>query len=98
MPWKRLGEGNFNTTYIDEEKKEVLKVAKGTTYSVDALADTPRRSIRLWNILNPDLPKARFVLDPVLGAGWVCSYIHGRQSNAKEIHLALIDIYKREGG
>lgn len=68
-----LGRGWEKATLIQrilmKKKKEVLKVAKGTTYSVDALADTPRRSIRLWNLLNPELPKARFVLDPVLGPG-----------------------------
>ncbi|MCW8451300.1 hypothetical protein [Legionella quinlivanii] len=93
MPWKKLGGGSFNTTYVNVEKGEVLKIQK-ECYETDL----PQRSVRLWNEINSHIkPPARVVRSEQFGPGWICPYIKGRQSTDEEMVGALIDIFSRTG-
>ncbi len=56
IKWKDLGKGSYNNTYISPDGLSVLKVC----HKEDAKTDSPERSVRIWNELNPDLsPPAR---------------------------------------
>lgn len=90
-------EGSYNKIYINEEQKLILKVQKLLNNSTDAY-DTPKRSVELYNLLNPD-PKFKAVEydDPEHGKGWVCPFVEGTQASDQEISDKLIDIFNKTG-
>ena len=90
--WYFLGEGSYNKAFRSDDGKEVLKIPK-----MGHATDTPERSVRLWNEINPHIfPPARLVT--VDGhQGWVCPYIEGVQSTDEEISAALIKIFNNSG-
>ena len=92
MPWQKLGEGTFNTVYVNDDKRCVLKIPKDVNQS-----DAPERAVRLWNELNPDFGPAyvNMLLDCELG--WICPYIEGRQASDEVMQDALIHIFNRTG-
>lgn len=73
--WIFLGGGGFNLVYGNAKLGLVFKEAHHT----DLGTDTPERSVRLWNIINPDLkPKAKLATIIVDGKkihGWTCPYV-----------------------
>lgn len=94
--WNLLGKGSFNKAYLSDDGQEVLKIQKSN--ALIAEADTPERSVRLWNLINPNVqPPARLETDAALGAGWVCPYIEGVQASDEDMVSALIDIFNRTG-
>lgn len=95
MGWRRLAEGEYNKVYINAEETEVFKVQL-----TEHDSDNPERSVRLWNLMNPDVyPErpARLHDDRVLGRGWICPYICGEQANDHDISTALLQIFNRTG-
>ncbi|RAP34657.1 hypothetical protein B1207_15385 [Legionella quinlivanii] len=94
MPWKKLGEGAFNTAYVNDEETLVFKKPQ----SAGQATDTPERAVRIWNEINSHIKPAAEVhkLEP-LGRGWTCPYIKGRQATDREISTAVIDIFNRTG-
>jgi len=89
MVWQYLGQGKYNRVYVDRKKGLVLKRAINSNLSYDQ----PERSVRLWNIINPNLePAASLHRD-----GWTCPYIEGRQATDHETHLHLIETYQNTG-
>ncbi|KTD68595.1 MULTISPECIES: hypothetical protein [Legionella] len=93
MAWKKLGSGVYNDTYVSDDGTRVLKIQKRE----NEITDSPERSVRLWNEINPDLKPPAAIIQTEFGLGWVCPYIKGRQSTDKEISAALIDIFNRTG-
>lgn len=94
MPrWVRLGSGSYNIAYRDESKTRVLKIQRDSS----DLTDSPSRSARVWNEVNPHIPPPATVASTEHGEGWVCPYVEGRQSSDKEMAHGLIDIYSRTG-
>src|SRR5579862_5463842 len=92
--WKLLGQGSFNTVYKSSDNKLVFKVQHkhGST-------DTPYRSVRLWNQINPHLfPLAEIKCYPGFGIGWVCPFVEGRQATDAEMCKKLIDIFNNTAG
>ncbi|MFJ1267112.1 hypothetical protein ACD661_00915 [Legionella lytica] len=90
--WAFLGAGNYNDVYKSADGKCILKVQK----NVDATTDSPERSARLWNLINPNLPPAT-IIESEHGLGWVCPYIEGEQASDAEISLGLLDVYNKTG-
>lgn len=97
MPWKILGSGSYNTAYSNDDDTEVLKIQHPPEPGDEESAtyDTPLRSVRLWNEINPHLP-ARLV-DSEHGPGWVCPFIKGSQASDKDIAKTVVDIFNRTG-
>ena len=96
MPgWKKLPDvGVYNNVYRSDDGLEVLKIQKDSA----VLTDKPERSVRLWNLLNPDLlPPARILEMTPYGRGWVCPFVQGRQSTDKERVSAFIHIFNSSG-
>ncbi|KTC71686.1 hypothetical protein Lbir_1541 [Legionella birminghamensis] len=92
MGWKKLGEGAFNTVYVNDDKTTVLKIAKDCSAT-----DKPERSVRIWNEINAHIKPSATVVDSPLGKGWCCPYIEGKQASDKEISQSVIDIFNRTG-
>ncbi|MCE3044404.1 hypothetical protein [Legionella sp. 16cNR16C] len=93
MPWKKLGSGSFNTTYVNADRTQILKIPK-ESYETDM----PQRAVRVWNEINAHIkPAAYAVRSKKHGLGWICPYIQGRQSTDEEMVGALIDIFTRTG-
>lgn len=92
MIWTKFGEGNYNTAYKNSQDTLVLKIPKKNNKT-----DLPKRSVRLWNEINPHLSPPAYILKTELGEGWVCPYIVGRIAQDHEIMPALLDIFKRTG-
>lgn len=95
MSWTLLGSGAYNDVYLSSDRKTVLKIQKIKHNPTDAY-DTPERSVKLWNYLNPDIAGAEVVMTK-FGKGWTCPYIEGEQASDEEISTALIDIYNKTG-
>jgi hypothetical protein len=92
------GAFNYVYTYFKNGKKMVLKIQRdtddaGIKYNDHNLTfDNPKRSIELWNSINPNVsPPA--ALHPW---GWTCPYIIQNASD-QEIYECLIDIFNRTG-
>ncbi len=86
--WKSLAGGAFNQVYINSDATLVFKEVHNTEFGTD----TPERSVRLWNLLNPNLkPKAKIttiMIDGVATQGWTCPYVpskHGQTLTEKEL-------------
>jgi hypothetical protein len=103
MPWFPLAHGNYNSVYSNSEeddKKTLVFKVQHVEHILESLrdADSPERSIRLWNLINPDLhPPAELHENPELGRGWVCPYVQGVQASDDEILAALLQIFNRTG-
>lgn len=91
--WKKLGEGTYNTVYVDSTKSKVLKIQK----DLEDKTDLPERSVRLWNLINHDLSPKAYVTDSVYGQGWISPYIEGQQASDHEIAQIVIDIFNKTG-
>ena len=89
--WNLMAQGAYNSVYLSEDGKWVLKIQK---YKSDE-TDAPQRSIRLWKAINPQLPA--YLVDTPVGGGWVCPYIKGSTPTDEDISRALITIYNRTG-
>lgn len=96
MKWVPLGHGSYNMAYRNEDSTLVFKVAMNHSPN-----DLPERSVRLWNLLNPNIqPPARIAKQKINGRlvkGWICPFVKGVQANDKEIRGALLDIFNRTG-
>ncbi|MBP6919190.1 MAG: hypothetical protein KBB94_09775 [Legionellaceae bacterium] len=86
--WRPLAGGSFNQVYINNEATLVFKEA----HSIEFSTDTPERSVRLWNLLNPNLkPEAKIatiVIDGQQVQGWTSPYVpskHGQTLTKKEL-------------
>ncbi|WP_298625141.1 hypothetical protein [uncultured Legionella sp.] len=90
--WILLGAGNYNDVYRSADRKRVLKIQKNK-----ADTDTPERSVRLWNMINPHMQPPATVIESEHGIGWVCPYVEGVQASDNEISLGLLDIYNSSG-
>lgn len=91
--WKPLAGGAFNQVYINSDATLVFKEVHNTEFGTD----TPERSVRLWNLLNPNLkPKAKIatiMIDGIPVQGWSCPYVpskHGQTLTEKE-HARLTE-------
>jgi hypothetical protein len=94
MPWKFLGEGEYNKTYHDPEQGLVLKIQKlAPDNDLTNQFDDPIRSVRLFELIT-GLP-AKVVVDPKYGRGWTYHYIKGDQAPDADISKELIAIYSR---
>lgn len=92
--WSPLGEGTYNRVYLSDDGLSVLKIQKDK----DDIADSPERSVRLWNEINPHLaPPAYIEKTEEFGEGWICPFVKGKQASDSQISNALIDIYNRCG-
>lgn len=87
--WEFLGSGSYNRAYINRGTNTVFNTQ---SESVAAATDSPERSVRLWNEINPHLrPKAEVMT--IMGEkGWTCPFVEGTQATDKEMRLALVDI------
>ena len=96
MKWIRIGKGSYNVAYRSEDSRLVFKVAQD-----DSPTDIPERSVRLWNLLNPNLqPPAQVSRQKISGkwvTGWTCPFVVGVQASDKEIRQGLIDVFNRTG-
>lgn len=76
--WKPLAGGTYNQVYLNTEATLVFKEVHNTEFDTD----TPERSVRLWNLLNPHLrPKAKIatvIIDRVKVYGWTCPYVQSK--------------------
>ncbi|MDI1353230.1 MAG: hypothetical protein PSV35_10775 [bacterium] len=90
--WRKIGAGAYNTAYVSDDGKSVLKIQKNPTET-----DDPERSVRLWNEINPNLPPPAAVVRTELGVGWVCPFVKGAQASDQDMKNGLIDIYNRTG-
>lgn len=89
IKWEKLGEGGYNKVYVNSERSLVLKIPKDMRDETD----TPERSVRLWNLINPDLqPKAA-----IYNRGWTCPFVKGVQASDDDMVEALINIYQKTG-
>jgi hypothetical protein len=81
--WKPLAIGGFNEVYVNAKAGLVFKTAQNSEDDTD----TPERSVRLWNLLNPDLkPKAKLatiLVDGYQVYGWTCPYIRNQYSKTQ---------------
>lgn len=94
MGWTKLGKGAFNFAYKSDDGKSVFKVQQDASEKTD----TPDRSVRLWNEINPHLPPPATVTeDKELGKGWICPFVEGRQSADNEMSDALVSIFNNTG-
>lgn len=78
--WDPLAGGGNNEVYVNFKTRMVFK----TVHNFDFETDTPERSVRLWNLLNPTVrPKAKITtvkIDGVKITGWTCPYIQNQYS------------------
>ncbi|PJD93220.1 MAG: hypothetical protein CK424_03265 [Legionella sp.] len=78
--WRVLGTGAFNVAYLNRSGTLVFKSMHNDVFG----ADTPERSVRLWNQLNPNLkPKAKLATITIGGMkeyGWICPYVQSKHS------------------
>ena len=103
IKWDKVGEGNYNRTYISKEPFEyeidgisyfqrwVLKIPKKD--GIDDLKQEmnhPKRAVRLWNELNPTHPA---VILPSEG-GWLAPYLGYTKASDQEIAKTQIEIYR----
>ena len=92
--WLYLGAGSYNRAFRSKDGLEVLKIQKNKA----DMTDTPERSVRLWEQLNPappGPPPPPYICEHDFKLGWVCPYVEGRQSTDSEMSEALIGIYTR---
>ena len=95
--WTRLGAGSYNIAYRSDDGLQVLKIQKKKGATPIGEYDSPQRSVRLWNELNPKLPPPAYLAQTAKGTGWVCPYVEGRQASDDEMSAALIDIFNSSG-
>ena len=78
--WVPLAGGGNNEVYVNFKTRMVFK----TVHNFEFDTDTPERSVRLWNLLNPTVrPKAKITtvkIDGVKITGWTCPYIQNQYS------------------
>jgi len=93
--WTPLASGKYNHVYTNREGSLVMKIQRFQ----NTLTDAPERSVRLWNLINPNiLPKAHVAYDKHGSAvGWVCPFIVGKQASDEEIAIGIIDVFNRTG-
>lgn len=101
--WECRWHGNFNIVYfgILEQsmnglspgqyiyKRSYMTLKLRTPYEIDL--DTPKRSVRVWNEINPHFQAALYQ------DGWIAPFIEGTKPSKEEICDALIRIYKDTG-
>ena len=95
IQWIPLATGKYNRVFKKIDGTLVMKIQKDQNNE----ADLPERSVRLWNLINPDLmPKARVEYDHNgLAVSWVCPFIEGIQAPDDEMAVAIIDVFNRSG-
>ncbi len=99
--WTYLGGGSFNYAYVNKDRTTVLKIMQpkesnglGTDAEVPE-TDTPERSVRLWNEINPTPPFAtEFKMEDGTTA-WTCPYVSGEEPNGMELSIALINVFNK---
>lgn len=92
--WSKIGEGKYNSVYVNEERTHVFKIQNKDLTDPDTL-DSPERSVRVWREINPGLPAE--IIDSTLGKVWICPYIVGETPTHEEISNAVIEIFSRTG-
>lgn len=108
VQWSYLGSGCYNEVYKSDRPVLVsspgkppfrsflvFKIVKETS----DVTDTPERSVRIWNLLNPDFPASVHTVTEGNQAvtGWVAPFIEGWQASDSEIANKLVEIYERTG-
>jgi len=101
--WINLGRGNYNHVWKSNFSSDalvagesykgpwVLKYAIPSANPVTNAMNEKNRAIRLWNEINPDLPKAG-----LFKAGWIAPYINGiNPATDEEVATKLIEIFIR---
>ncbi|MFY7698193.1 MAG: hypothetical protein ACOVQX_05210 [Legionella sp.] len=96
LNWKILGSGAYNTVYRSNDGKLVLKIQKRLG-SLSDRYDSPERSVRLWNLINPSLEPKATIVNTELGRGWICPYVDGEKPTDEELSHALITIFNQTG-
>jgi hypothetical protein len=109
MPWFFLGKGTYNKVFTDAKNEPDRRFVSKVQLNVDASTrriDLPERSVRLWNLINPDIspPATVEVIDYINETGekvrskaWKCPYIRGRQATDHEIACELVRIFNTTG-
>ena len=85
LGWELIGAGTYNLVFRSPDGQSVFKVQKSPTLT----ADSPVRSVRVWNEIYADEIKSELIhpakVETIAGVeGWVSNYIEGRQSTDKE--------------
>lgn len=88
-----LSHGNHNLAYRSTDGCFVFKCAINSETDP---TDTPERSIRLWNLLNPGFP-AKVAYLHKKAIGWIAPFIRGTQPMSDEIIKKLFEIYQQTG-
>jgi hypothetical protein len=91
--WSKIGEGSYNVAYKNSGSTKVLKIQKNNEDQLD----TPERSVRLWNEINPNMPPPAELIQTSDGQGWVCPFVEGRQATDIEMAKGLIEIFNNTG-
>ena len=81
--WTLYNSGQYNFIFISGDKKNVLKIQKKNQSQKSYIYDLPERSVRLWNLLNPEYHAE--VVHTSIGKGWVCPFINGELPTDSEI-------------
>ncbi|OAJ33705.1 hypothetical protein [Piscirickettsia salmonis] len=87
IPWEFLGEGTYNKAYYNNGY--VLKVSKYPAITLD----TPNRSVRVFNEINPTLTKHA----EQSGNYWVSPYIQGHEAPPQQQINYILETYARTG-
>ncbi len=93
LSYQFFSNGNHNVAYQSVDKRWVFKSL------IDPVLDTtdsPERSVRLWNLINPRFP-ARVVYAGEKAIGWVAPFILGTKPANSEIVKKLFEIYEKTG-
>ncbi len=98
--WTVLGNGSINMAYKSGDGRSVFKLMH-VVEPDEQLMDTPERSVRLWNEMNPSLkPPARVSCEYVEGnleLGWVGPFVPGRQASDLEMKNKAISTFNEVG-
>lgn len=97
ITWAPLKSGEYNDVYKSSDGLWVLKIQKSDINKEVVDLDTPERSVRIWNELNPDFNTAYVEENTPYGKGWVCPFIAGEQASNTQIFGALIQIFNQHG-
>lgn len=96
MTWKILGQGSYQRVFYNQDQTRVRKIRITQPDAIDYEYDAPERSVRLWNLLNADVPGPATIAKTSKGElCWTCPYIRGQQASDTEIQNLLISIYAK---
>lgn len=80
----------YKQRIIVDDSKDVTTLYLDTSYDPES-TDTAERSIRLWNSINRDLPRAGYFRN-----GWVCPYLGSDKATDKETAQGVLETYRTD--